>query len=160
MTTEPTMWEAFLPMDTDPIEGLTLVGQTITVAAEHVRSVRLPGGDWKPCLTSASGDPWRGVVRLVLPQADGVAVQCDSIPAPPTRECRFCGNQIDLTLWNAAGDDHGVFIQGPLSIESVATKSTGEAVRFRAAQPFLVVYCSQFDRTLQALHIRQEDRRD
>lgn len=154
------MWTATLPPEADPLEGFTLVGQTIVVAPEHITAL-LPAGagpdewqDWSPV------NPVRGVVRFVCSGEGGVMVQCEDPPTPVLRHCRFCDKDIDVTLWNTAGTDHGVVIQGPLTIESLATKPSGESVRFLTSQPYLVVYCSQFDRTLRDLHVHQEEHRD
>lgn len=49
-----------------------------------------------------------------------------------------------------------VDVQGPLSIEHVAVTWDGRQVRYRTVEPYIVVRCSELDRTLTALAARRD----
>ncbi len=136
------------------IDGLVMMGQTVTVAGKWITKWWSDDdGRW---LAWGQDPPARtGVIASIFVSGAYYVITCDDVPEPqPVRHCDRCGGDIDASLWR--DDDHGVYVTGPLSIESVATKATGESVRFRASQPYVIVFCSQFDRTLSALNPTQE----
>lgn len=149
-----TRWVAVVPRNGHGLEaGDILVGSTVTIAPERIEHIIHITDDGPVYTPVEFTHPRTGVIRFITIRNSGhYAITCDDTEA--TRRCARCDNEIPGDLWR--GDDHGVLIQGPLSVDSVAVDADGGSVRFRTNHPYLIIMCSHFVRSLTDLRIGPE----
>lgn len=74
-------------------------------------------------------------------------------------DCARCHADVDARLW--VDGDHPVVITGPLAITRVLSDPSGSdvnTIRSRAKLPYLIVMCSEYDKTVAALDLQIERR--
>lgn len=144
-------WIAQVPASGFSTEALpALIGMEVDVAAEHLRSVFDEKWDGYRPPEQHEAVSRRGRIMFVTSGPDDTyVITCDDVD--PLRYCNRCRKAVDTATWVPDADDHLVMIQGPLTIESVATDERHNTVRFRAEQPYIIIRCSQVDRTLATL---------
>lgn len=72
-----------------------------------------------------------------------------------TRPCLRCDSDVALAAW-VSRDDHLVLIPGPLQIDKIATDADRNTVTFRASEPYVMTWCSQYTQTVRALNVEIE----
>lgn len=94
------------------------------------------------------GDASGRVVFVIVKDAEHLLITLDD--ATPAK-CPRCGHDEALDPSRRPNGDHIVRVVGPMSFDRVGVNQEANHVTFKVSEPFLFVWCSEYEPTMRTL---------